>query len=206
METRQKRHEQALKQPAGQIFTPKYHKILQETTRAARSCIARRGPEYTAMVEQRDEPGLRHVVDLRARTCTCHEFQLRLLPCKHAIATIAAFQQDLASYVPQEFTYQQWELAYRYNFVPVPFRAPLPDDTARLRGTVHDVTPGAIALLPINCHPPTGQFEQAIGKRKKARAVAGQRASRASGRTEQKCGNCGGLGHKKGRCVVRTHK
>ena len=81
------------------------------------------GPFDTAMVEP---PGgrSRFVVDLRARICTCQEFQIRNLACSHALVTIDVAGKQLADYIPHHHMLTCWRDTYKYNVRPIAFEIP----------------------------------------------------------------------------------
>lgn len=86
MGARQERYELAQNPAPGQTITPRIQKLINNDVRIARLHTVTREPEDTGFV--RDTEHIQYAVDLPARTCTCKQFQLNLLPCSHALALI----------------------------------------------------------------------------------------------------------------------
>ena len=229
-------------------FPPTVRAFIRDEQQRARPYLVTMGPFDTAVVEPPAGLG-RFVVDLQARVCTCQEFQMRKLPCSHALVTIdiagkhvAGYiphhhmltidlaGKQVADYIPYHHTLTCWQDTYKYNMRPIAFEIPKPKYQSTFEAqdptneqatdeqptespvtrlpTVHEArpTPPEMALAADNCHPPIGQFAAAIGKRKTARFEKGKTQSRATGRKEQHCTSCGGVGHNSRSCGIRTYK
>jgi zinc finger SWIM domain-containing protein 3 len=163
-----------------------------------------------------------YTVDLIQRFCSCQLFQKKNLPCEHAVALIWHLELRIDAFIPPCYAAEAWRNTYAHNMQPVAFNLPpvanrdgprQPPPPPRANHGLGDDSDdddapndsdGDAGDAPA-LQPPSGQFKQAIGKRKKARAVAGGPASRASGESKQKCSNCKQPGHNSRRCTVRTY-
>jgi hypothetical protein len=56
--------------------------------------------------------GFKCVVNLEARTCTCREWQVSGIPCKHVVAFITALPDDLEKHVDMYYSVQKFRAAY----------------------------------------------------------------------------------------------
>ncbi|XP_057808750.1 uncharacterized protein LOC131023226 [Salvia miltiorrhiza] len=61
-----------------------------------------------------------YVVDLRARSCSCHEFDLDLIPCPHAAAAIFKSKQSCIAFVSSYYTMQTLREMYSIDVNPIP--------------------------------------------------------------------------------------
>ena len=63
--------------------------------------------------------GNRFVVDLNARACTCRYFDVRGIPCSHAVACILWARQDPANFVSDYFKKDVYKRAYIRGIPPM---------------------------------------------------------------------------------------
>ncbi|XP_057803635.1 uncharacterized protein LOC131018968 [Salvia miltiorrhiza] len=61
-----------------------------------------------------------YVVDLRAMSCSCHEFDLDLIPCPHAAAAILKSKQSCIAFVSSYYTMQTLREMYSIDVNPIP--------------------------------------------------------------------------------------
>ncbi|KAL6524051.1 hypothetical protein OROMI_031146 [Orobanche minor] len=61
-----------------------------------------------------------HMVDLAVRECSCHVFDLDLIPCSHAAAAISFARQSPVSYVHRHYSTQTWLDTYAGEVMPIP--------------------------------------------------------------------------------------
>ena len=104
-------------------FPPTVHAFIRDEQQCARPYLVKMGPFNTAVVEPPAGLG-RFVVDLQARVCTCQEFQMRNLPCSHALVTIDVAGKQVADYIPYHHTLTCWQDTYKYNMRPIVSRFP----------------------------------------------------------------------------------
>jgi hypothetical protein len=65
---------------------------------------------FEARVIQQD--GAIKVVDLRAGTCTCREYQINDIPCGHALKAIFASNGKITDYLPRILSTETWQATY----------------------------------------------------------------------------------------------
>nr|KAJ0227396.1 hypothetical protein LSAT_V11C100046620 [Lactuca sativa] len=76
-----------------------------------------------------------HVVDMTNTSCTCRRWELKGIPCRHAIATIHEMADirdnvgELYTYVNKVYWLQTWNEAYSYTVDPIKRRTMLPKST-----------------------------------------------------------------------------
>ncbi|KAL6544984.1 hypothetical protein OROHE_009891 [Orobanche hederae] len=61
-----------------------------------------------------------HMVDLAVRECSCHVFDLDLIPCSHVAAAISFVRQSSVSYVLCYYLTQTWLETYAGEVMPIP--------------------------------------------------------------------------------------
>ncbi|OIT26827.1 hypothetical protein A4A49_23899 [Nicotiana attenuata] len=67
-----------------------------------------------------DEYEYRYIVNLRRRTCTCRSWQLRGIPCAHAICEIYHQEEESYNYVDHWYRKETFLKAYQYFLEPNP--------------------------------------------------------------------------------------
>ncbi|XP_020242912.1 uncharacterized protein LOC109821129 [Asparagus officinalis] len=75
-------------------------------------------PSTTGRYEVYDLPTVE--VDLNERTCTCHEWQVVGLPCKHAATVIRQNMDTLYSYISHYFSVETYRKCYSFPIYPIP--------------------------------------------------------------------------------------
>ena len=74
--------------------------------------------------------GFRFVVNLNDRTCSCREWQVSGIPCKHAIAFITAkTNSSLESYVDLYYSVWKFRIAYEQLIPAMPDKSQWPKAT-----------------------------------------------------------------------------
>lgn len=122
----------------------------------------------------------RYTVDITAHECTCGQWQLRGIPCTHAISFIGSLREmDLEDFVSPYYSVQMLKAAYA-NWV-----APLPD-----KNQWRKVDLGFKILPPV--------LKRAAG-RPRIRRIRGVEEG-GSTKRRAKCKRCGGFGHLQKTC------
>ncbi|XP_020242616.1 uncharacterized protein LOC109820834 [Asparagus officinalis] len=75
-------------------------------------------PSTTGRYEVYDFPTVE--VDLNERTCTCREWQVVGLPCKHAATAIRQNMDTLYSYISHYFSAETYRKCYSFPIYPIP--------------------------------------------------------------------------------------
>lgn len=88
--------------------------------------------------EVRDKKDFSNAVHLWERTCTCREFQLLQIPCKHAVAAAIQSGVPVESLAGPPYKMEGTKLAYGCMIIPVP-------DMDNLRPRFEDVGGGKLA-------------------------------------------------------------
>ena len=88
---------------------PRLGAVIAKNKLVSRRCIVVHAGEYRFEVTMLAD---RFVVDLNAQTSTCRYFNIRGIPCPHAIACIQWTRQDPADFVSHWFKKETYEAAY----------------------------------------------------------------------------------------------
>ncbi|XP_020249813.1 uncharacterized protein LOC109827249 [Asparagus officinalis] len=75
-------------------------------------------PSTSILYEVYDSPSVR--VNLEYRTCTCRQWQVLGLPCKHAAAVIRHKDQLLYPYISDYFSTEVYRKCYSFPIYPIP--------------------------------------------------------------------------------------
>jgi hypothetical protein len=92
-----------------QLFTPWATALLRASERFAASFDVAMSDDNSGTVSQN---GREWIVDLVARTCSCHRFQDTGVPCGHAIKVIYAIRQQPRTYMAPLLTVERWISTY----------------------------------------------------------------------------------------------
>ena len=63
--------------------------------------------------------GSHHIVDLEAKTCTCHDFQDYEMPCDHAVALCMKQEREPEDFVSPIFTIAEYKATYQSFLHPI---------------------------------------------------------------------------------------
>ena len=63
--------------------------------------------------------GSHHIVDLEAKTCTCHDFQDYEMPCDHAVALCIKQEREPEDFVSPIFTIAEYKATYQSFLQPI---------------------------------------------------------------------------------------
>ena len=131
-----------------------------------------------------DAWGMRRVVDLHQRSCSCFKWDLTGIPCEHSIACIYKMRGLPEDYVHFYYKRETFLKAYEPNMLPLPGEEDWPKTNN----------------LP--CNPPI--YKNAVGRPRKARKKAIDEPTNPYKITRVgqtiKCSNCGASGHNVRRC------
>ena len=123
----------------------------------------------------------RHVVDLKAHECSCRKWQMRDIPCSHAINYIGSRRElDLEDFVSPYYSVQMFKAAYA-TWVPG-----LPDKSLWKK-----VNMGFKLLPPI--------LKRAAGRPRIRRFKGAEEGG--STKRRARCKRCGGFGHLQKTCT-----
>ncbi|KAL0795370.1 hypothetical protein Bca101_066747 [Brassica carinata] len=129
--------------------------------------------------------GFSFTVDLENRTCTCLEFQMLGLPCRHAIAAASSRNMEYNMYVSKHHLKETWAAAVEGIILPVQ--------------DPKDIEVPAEILKVDLCPPMTKRTKGRPGIKRKL--SAGEFPAGASKKKKpNKCSNCFEEGHKKSTC------
>ncbi|XP_024007770.1 uncharacterized protein LOC112083889 [Eutrema salsugineum] len=135
-------------------------------------------------VEVSSEFGVRRLVDLLNKTCSCLEFQTLKYPCRHAMAAARLRQVEYSSLVDPILKKSIWSATVCGKILPVPD----PDDI-RIPAEVRDLN-----IMPPKAKRPSGR---PTAKRKLS---AGEYPQVAKKKKPNKCSRCGNAGHNRAKC------
>ncbi|XP_070017886.1 uncharacterized protein [Nicotiana sylvestris] len=98
--------------------------ILEENKELSRKCkVLSFGTDRFEV----DEYEYRYIVNLRRRTCTCRSWQLRGIPCAHAISAIYHQEEEPYNYVDHWYRKEIFLKVYQYFLEPIPNMKMRPD-------------------------------------------------------------------------------
>ena len=63
--------------------------------------------------------GSHHIVDLEAKTCTCHDFQDYEMPCDHAVALCMKQEREPEDFISPIFTIAEYKATYQSFLHPI---------------------------------------------------------------------------------------
>ncbi|OIT35395.1 hypothetical protein A4A49_03157, partial [Nicotiana attenuata] len=105
-------------------ISPMARVILEENKELSRKCkVLWFGTDGFEV----DEYEYRYIVNLRRRTCTCRSWQLRGIPCAHAICAIYHQEEEPYNYVDHWYRKETFLKAYQYFLEPIPNMKMWPD-------------------------------------------------------------------------------
>ncbi|XP_051134173.1 uncharacterized protein LOC127253566 [Andrographis paniculata] len=112
-----KRREMALRKWENMQFCPKIVKIMEKNIREASSCVPVKADDWTYEVGCSD--GSRFVVDILKKSCGCRKWDLYGIPCRHGMSAICGQQLDLADFVDEVYSVENFKRVYSYSIGPM---------------------------------------------------------------------------------------
>ncbi|XP_078430587.1 uncharacterized protein LOC144702426 isoform X2 [Wolffia australiana] len=95
---------------------PRIRKLVEGNKLKFRTCSLRHAGEFQFEVT---DFGNRFVVDIRSRSCSCRYWNIRGIPCSHAITCIHWMKQDPVSFVTDWLKKDVYKRAYRNGIRPL---------------------------------------------------------------------------------------
>ena len=83
--------------------------------------------EEVAEVTAMGESGFRFIVNLQERTCSCRQWQISRIPCKHALAFITSLSDaPIENYVDLYYSVEKFSVAYSQLIPAMPDKSQWP--------------------------------------------------------------------------------
>ncbi|XP_015168424.1 uncharacterized protein [Solanum tuberosum] len=79
----------------GTTLSTKYEHLMREKMKESQGMMVVPSTEYLYTVY---DGGKRHIVNMRERICTCRQFQMDVMPCKHAFAIVRKYYMSEYEY------------------------------------------------------------------------------------------------------------
>lgn len=133
-------------------------------------------------------PGGQFVVNMRHRSCTCRRWQIRGIPCVHAVSCILKIDQQITDYVSPYYKTDSMVILYRNVLYPINGVDNWPKSSE----------------VGFDLEPPRSKRQR--GRPKKNRSEKAVIMVRADGveclqrQMSAKCGRCGVIGHNRRTC------
>ncbi|KAH0696448.1 hypothetical protein KY290_013809 [Solanum tuberosum] len=162
----------------GTTLSTKYEHLMREKMKESQGMMVVPSTEYLYTVY---DGGKRHVVNMRERICTCRQFQMDVMPCKHDLAIVRKYYMSEYEYC--SVYYKKDNLLNTYD-VPV---YPIPDES------LWKIPPNVAANIVL---PPKGKIKP--GRPQKIRYKNGGESRTKKSRIT--CGVCGQQGHNRQTC------
>ena len=154
-------------------LTPNKEDVLEKNLKRSRWLAVHRCSEFEFQIQGEDSCD---VVNLERWSCTCRDWDVRGIPCKHALVAITSARKEIYDYCDQYFKTVNYRAAY--------------DDFVRpMRGREYWIRLETDAIV----YPPLAQLQ--AGRRKTT-----LKESKDNGKKKRKCSSCGALGHNKCTC------
>ncbi|KAH0694146.1 hypothetical protein KY285_021243 [Solanum tuberosum] len=98
-------------------ISPMASLVLKENKDYARDCQVRFNGQFGYEIL---DGHYRHIIDIRKKTCTCRTWQLRGIPCQHAVLAYQHAGQDPENHVVHWNRKETFMKAYNYFIQPIP--------------------------------------------------------------------------------------
>ncbi|KAL3330996.1 hypothetical protein AABB24_034678, partial [Solanum stoloniferum] len=98
-------------------ISPMASLVLEENKDYARDCQVRFNGQFGYEIL---DGHYRHIIDIRKKTCTCRTWQLRGIPCQHAVLAYQHAGQDPEDHVVHWYRKNTFMKAYNYFIQPIP--------------------------------------------------------------------------------------
>lgn len=134
------------------VLNPKVEEMIIENYKTSAGYFVMKVAD--GIYEVRDEKDVAYAVHLWERSCTCREFQLLQIPCKHAVAAAVRAGVPVSSLAGATFRVDVRKLAYDGHIMPVP-------DMDAIRPSAADVGGGNLAPPAVR-RPPGRPRKQRI--------------------------------------------
>ncbi|XP_049345459.1 uncharacterized protein LOC125809976 [Solanum verrucosum] len=162
----------------GTTLSTKYENLMREKMKESQGMMVVPSTEYLHTVY---DGGKRHVVNMRERICTCRQFQMDVMLCKHALAIVRKYYMSEYEYC--SVYYKKDNLLNTYE-VPV---YPISDES------IWKIPPNVAVNIVL---PPKGKIKP--GRPQKIRYKNGGESRTKKSRIT--CGVCGQQGHNRQTC------
>lgn len=158
-------------------ITPYARSRLDKTIQTSRTCklIPASKQEFQVL-----EGARKFAVDLSKRSCTCGEWEISGMPCKHAVLCVGYTRGNLEELCDDCYTVAKYLKAYSSVIHP------LPDSNLDPRNDDENLQPPPLKRLP--------------GRPKKNRRREEDEAAKRKRSTTVRCDNCKGFGHNRRTC------
>ncbi|KAM3270430.1 hypothetical protein P3S67_028632 [Capsicum chacoense] len=97
-------------------IAPMVRLILEENKERAKACKVLWNDDVGFEIREEE---FRHTVDLSSRICSCRTWQLRGIPCQHAISTLYHVEQEPEPYVEHWYKKKTFMKAYSHFIQPI---------------------------------------------------------------------------------------
>ena len=165
-----------------QRLTPKVLGRIKELRKKSRYAIARRVGTHEFQV---DYDQATYPVKLDDKYCVCEQWQVRGIPCLHALACIDTIRADVTDYCDRFFTTDMWRKSYSHCIHPIPSMTMWPP------------------FEGLELQPPVPRKQPGRPKTNRRRDINEERRPSAQPATK-KCGICGEYGHNRAGCSSRV--
>ncbi|XP_049357241.1 uncharacterized protein LOC125821933 [Solanum verrucosum] len=98
-------------------ISPMASLVLEENKDYARNCQVRFNGQFGYEILDGRH---RHIIDIRKKTCTCRTWQLRGIPCQHAVLAYQHAGQDPEDHVVYWYRKDTFMKTYNYFIQPIP--------------------------------------------------------------------------------------
>ncbi|EOX94543.1 PREDICTED: uncharacterized protein LOC18613209 [Theobroma cacao] len=170
------------------ILVPPAERLVLEAVERARTYQVFKANEAQFEVKSHNEGAFG--VDIRSRSCYCRGWQLRGLPCAHAVAALLSCRQNVRRFTESYFTVASYRKAYSQTIHPVPDKALWKEMSEQfLKEGEKDVE---FILKPPKSLQPPGR-----PRKRRARAENAGRAKRVV-----HCSRCNQAGHFRSTCTA----
>ncbi|XP_048634998.1 uncharacterized protein LOC125608615 [Brassica napus] len=160
-------------------------KLLHGRVTAARDLAVQRIDDHHTEVKYGSSGESLHVVNLVERKCTCHRFELKKLPCVHAIEAAEYRNVSRISMCSPYYTSNYLVSAYAESVMPVDSAQPVPELVANQR-----------------CLPPTVRQPPGRPKKNRMKSTLEVALSNKRPRKEHTCSRCRQSGHNAKTCPM----
>ncbi|XP_051113719.1 uncharacterized protein LOC127239558 [Andrographis paniculata] len=91
-------------------FCPKALKLLERNVRRVSNCIPIKSDNTHYEISCFD--GSQYTINLREKTCTCKQWQLNGIPCKHVISAISNQREEIQDYIDEYYSVETYIKVY----------------------------------------------------------------------------------------------
>ncbi|KAH6815949.1 hypothetical protein C2S51_020769, partial [Perilla frutescens var. frutescens] len=133
--------DRAVRNWEGRLLYGRIAKMLDRRKNKAADCIPLKSDDWNYEIECFD--GERVTVDLKSHTCSCRDWNVSGIPCKHAVSAMYAQGLNPEDFVDKFFTVEKYGVVYEHSIRPMDgplmwnktgYIAPLPPNFGRRAG------------------------------------------------------------------------